>query len=396
MVLLQMLCDYKPSIAAEIEADGGIEMDQSTTTSVEVSWGPSLSRRFFHVPDLCSLLAKSSKDKLVLEVKRDNPENKLINFLERSHDLYAEVCHQRYLTDLGIAAVFSLTNKDRATWCTFILATIINSLMVAYYNAKDGTPNMPDHIVFLISILNYIQIFTASFTAILTVVVRSPVIAMKYAKRVEQGYMQPWQMYLYTALDPMTLYYWGYLVIAILGTVVADYYLCLQMLDIIVKDVTTADVLVAIIQPRVQLGYALLLGVFVCYIFSFYTFIYYAEQVDSGDEVPFCQTLYGCVKFCISYGLQNGGGIADNMVHAKDNRLILDLMWFIVVLVIFINIIFGIIIDTFSSLRADKIARMKNTLETCFICSINRQQFDRASDAPNGFATHIAQDHNMW
>ena len=78
-----------------------------------------------------------------------------------------------------------------------------------------------------------------------------------------------------------------------------------------------------------------------------------------------------------------------------DQRLILDLMWFIVVLVVFINIIFGIVIDTFSSLRALKMARQENTLYTCFICSINRQTFDRADDEPDGFKRHITNDHNM-
>jgi uncharacterized protein with ATP-grasp and redox domains len=61
-----------------------------------------------------------------------------------------------------------------------------------------------------------------------------------------------------------------------------------------------------------------------------------------------------------------------------------------------LNIIFGIIIDTFSSLRADKLKRSTDTLEVCFICSIDKQVFDRASDEPDGFQNHIKLDHNMW
>ena len=160
--------------------------------------------------------------------------------------------------------------------------------------------------------------------------------------------------------------------------------------------VKLADVLNAVVEPRKQLGYALLLGLFVSYIFSFYTFWYYSMDVDSGDLKPFCDTLYDCTKVCISYGLQNGGGIADNMYHGTDQRLILDLMWFIVVLVVFINIIFGIVIDTFSSLRALKMEKQENTVNTCFICSIGRQTFDRADDEPDGFKRHISNDHNMW
>ncbi|RYH15856.1 hypothetical protein EON65_31005 [archaeon] len=98
----------------------------------------------------------------------------------------------------------------------------------------------------------------------------------------------------------------------------------------------------------------------------------------------------------MSYGFQNGGGIADNFVHSTGVRLILDLSFFVVVLVILLNVFLGMIIDTFSSLRADKLERMRDTTEVCFICGIDKQVFDRASTEPNGFRTHINIDHNMW
>jgi hypothetical protein len=73
-----------------------------------------------------------------------------------------------------------------------------------------------------------------------------------------------------------------------------------------------------------------------------------------------------------------------------------DITYFLIVIVMLLNIVFGIIIDTFSSLRAEKLAKLENTLEVCFICSIDKQTFDRASDEPDGFLTHVKLDHNMW
>jgi hypothetical protein len=102
------------------------------------------------------------------------------------------------------------------------------------------------------------------------------------------------------------------------------------------------------------------------------------------------------MKMTLSYGLQNGGGIADSFSHTTGPRLILDLTFFCVVLVVLLNVFLGMIIDTFSSLRADKIERMRDTMEVCFICGIEKQIFDRASDEPDGFKTHIKIDHNMW
>jgi hypothetical protein len=56
----------------------------------------------------------------------------------------------------------------------------------------------------------------------------------------------------------------------------------------------------------------------------------------------------------------------------------------------------GMIIDTFGSLRAQKMVRMKDTLEVCFICNIDKQVFDRAADESEGFKTHVKVDHNIW
>jgi hypothetical protein len=103
-----------------------------------------------------------------------------------------------------------------------------------------------------------------------------------------------------------------------------------------------------------------------------------------------------CFKFTLSFGLQNGGGVGDSFIHSTGQRLILDISFYCIVLVILLNVIFGIIIDTFSSLRVEKLERNKDTLETCFICGINKQVFDRSSDEPEGFKTHIKVDHNMW
>lgn len=77
-------------------------------------------------------------------------------------------------------------------------------------------------------------------------------------------------------------------------------------------------------------------------------------------------------------------------------RWLMDETYFLLVIIMLLNIIFGIIIDTFSSLRAAKEARELDTEEVCFICGIDKQIFDRASDEPDGFQTHVKLDHNMW
>ena len=109
-----------------------------------------------------------------------------------------------------------------------------------------------------------------------------------------------------------------------------------------------------------------------------------------------CETLYKCLLVTMSYGVRMPGGIGDQMRHTLGTRYIIDLLFFLIVLIVLLNVIFGIIIDTFGDLRAQKLERQHNTTETCFICGIDKQVFDRASSQPNGFKAHINVDHNMW
>ncbi len=56
------------------------------------------------------------------------------------------------------------------------------------------------------------------------------------------------------------------------------------------------------------------------------------------------------------------------------------------------SVVFGIIIDTFSDLRDQEKDKRAEMLSVCFICNLQREQFDREG---NGFENHIKHDHNV-
>lgn len=128
----------------------------------------------------------------------------------------------------------------------------------------------------------------------------------------------------------------------------------------------------------------------------------FADRLGSGYgpgvevEQADCSTLWGCYKFVLCYGLRQGGGIGEVMFISIDWLWLTHITYFLIVILMLLSIIFGIIIDTFSSLRAEKNRRMIDTTEVCFICGIDKQVFDRASDEPDGFRNHVQLDHNMW
>jgi hypothetical protein len=83
---------------------------------------------------------------------------------------------------------------------------------------------------------------------------------------------------------------------------------------------------------------------------------------DSVFKLDYCKTAVSCFLYIISWGLRMGGGIGDIMVsldlYGENSQIsnwvgkwIIEISFFMLINVISLNIIFGIIIDTFADLR---------------------------------------------
>ena len=75
-------------------------------------------------------------------------------------------------------------------------------------------------------------------------------------------------------------------------------------------------------------------------------------------------------------------------------RMAYTFLFFVMVVAVALEIVFGVIVDSFKSLREEREETLKDIRYKCFICGINRNQFDSA--APGGFEYHIKNEHNMW
>lgn len=67
-----------------------------------------------------------------------------------------------------------------------------------------------------------------------------------------------------------------------------------------------------------------------------------------------------------------GGHLADGAASPQEPlfaaRVIYDLLFFFMVIIIVLNLIFGVIIDTFADLRSEKQKKEEILKTTCFIC----------------------------
>ena len=67
--------------------------------------------------------------------------------------------------------------------------------------------------------------------------------------------------------------------------------------------------------------------------------------------------------------------------------------FFFIINIIILNLIFGVIIDTFADLRSEKQQKEEILKNTCFICGLQRSAFDNRSVS---FEEHIKHEHNLW
>ena len=106
----------------------------------------------------------------------------------------------------------------------------------------------------------------------------------------------------------------------------------------------------------------------------------------------------------IDKGTRFGGGVGDitlpthylNDVEKYGFKLFKDATFQIVINIICLNIIFGIIVNSFASLRDERSTNEEDMLNVCYICDLDRLTLDSKTSAQHGFQGHIKKDHYLW
>jgi hypothetical protein len=156
------------------------------------------------------------------------------------------------------------------------------------------------------------------------------------------------------------------------GIIFDPFFYTLQLLMIVFISKTTNYVLMAITIHFKQLSLTMFLAVLIMYSYSVLTAGHYWKYLEGnqpGQTGPIvCEQLWECLLFIVNQGLRNGGGISDSSMSLDPyeseakyvGKFFYDLIFFILVNVISMNIIFGIIIDTFAAMREENDERGKN------------------------------------
>jgi inositol 1,4,5-triphosphate receptor type 3 len=85
-----------------------------------------------------------------------------------------------------------------------------------------------------------------------------------------------------------------------------------------------------------------------------------------------------------------GGDVKQDTYRYWVFRLIFDLGFFLMLNIVLLNLVFGIIIDTFAERRFARQEKNVNKNQFCFICDVSRRKFDQLGI---GFKHHTNREH---
>jgi hypothetical protein len=218
---------------------------------------------------------------------------------------------------------------------------------------------------------------------------------------------------IYLFYDLKLLFFCAEFIAAVLGFVVSRYFYSVLLLDIVMRDQDLQNVFRAVTEHGRSLLITGFFGLIMMYYFSIIalitlqptdnqgerSFLFYDNDPIGSDPMgDTCVNLVGCFVTIVSEGLRQSDIGAVMNPRAQNSpyfawQTFFTLAFFIIITIILLNVIFGIIIDTFSELREQTLAVKQDMENKCFISRLDRFTLDTKGD---GFEKHIKENQNMW
>uniref|UniRef100_A0A669Q8F5 Inositol 1,4,5-trisphosphate receptor n=1 Tax=Phasianus colchicus TaxID=9054 RepID=A0A669Q8F5_PHACC len=411
----------------------------------------------FPVPNICEFLTRESKSRVFNTTERDEQGSKVNDFFQQTEDLYNEMKWQKKIRNnpllfwfsrhislwgsisfnlavfinLAVALFYPFGDDgDEGTlsplisvllWiavalCTamlffiskpvgirpFLVSVILRSIYTIGLGPTLillGAANLCNKIVFLVSFVGNRGTFTRGYRAVV--------------------------------MDMAFLYHVAYVLVCMLGLCVHEFFYSFLLFDLVYREETLLNVIKSVTRNGRSIILTAVLALILVYLFSIIGFLFlkddfimevdrlkirtpvagiaflikicfqstpFCEEEEDGIERT-CDTLLMCIVTVLNQGLRNGGGVGDVLRKpSKDEplfaaRVVYDLLFYFIVIIIVLNLIFGVIIDTFADLRSEKQKKEEILKTTCFICGLERDKFDNKTVS---FEEHIKSEHNMW
>lgn len=193
------------------------------------------------------------------------------------------------------------------------------------------------------------------------------------------------------------LIYFAICVLSVFNPIIA----ALQLLDITLNSDTVSRITIVIWHNAQQFMWTITMLLITIYIYTMVAFFYLKDRFVSDKYGNFCDDTYECFISILNVGLRAGGGIAEEIepvIYDPNDRVkyliysLFDLSFYVIIILMLLNFIFGMIIDAFVELRNRKNRVDEDKKNVCFICGIQRSEYERYAN----FDRHIEEEHNHW
>ncbi|KAI6214303.1 Inositol 1,4,5-trisphosphate receptor [Aphelenchoides besseyi] len=417
-ILAHQLARHNEELAALLNPDNikessdtktALEFYRTHTAQIEIVRSDrKMERVVFPIHDICSYLTPATKNHIFINTERDAQGSKVTDFFDRWKSLYEEMKWQRKLQDRPIlsACTRRLRFWGRMSFFNAILINIILALCYPFNSAATvQSINLSNPFV-------YASLFAAF-------------------------------AHLYVSWEDR--YHIGYLMFCFGGLFVHPFFYSILLFDIVASEETLRNVIRSVTRNWQSIILTGILALILVYHFSIVGYIFFQKDFrlevekladetgflvsrydgsdwhqcaendqtcqqsneendedkppDDEDKVATCNTLRMCILTTLNWGLRNGGGIGDVLRNVDPQepyflwRIMYDLSFYIVLIVIVLNLIFGVIIDTFGDLRTEKNEKEDILKNTCFVCGLERGRFDNKAIT---FEEHNENEHNLW
>uniref|UniRef100_A0A8B9K9B0 Inositol 1,4,5-trisphosphate receptor n=1 Tax=Astyanax mexicanus TaxID=7994 RepID=A0A8B9K9B0_ASTMX len=435
--------------------DQAVECYTKHTAQIEiVRQDRTMEQIVFPVPHICSFLTSESKLRVYYSTERDEQGSKINDFFLRADDLYNEM---RWQKKLRAQPVLYWCSRNMSFWSnvSFNLAVLINVLVAFFYpldSVRDSTLEPSLSLLLWVCVLGSLGfvVLLPSPNAVRILVISS-VLRLGFSLGLQH------MLSLLGAFNVCNKIVFLLSFVGNRGTFTRGYRAMVMDREFLLlvlfykssifqiksrlrfSEETLLNVIKSVTRNGRSIVLTAVLGLILVYLFSIVGYIFFKDDfilevnripnstleegvnlansflsegtcsVENGtcvsvgeeeDDVErACDSLWMCMITVLSHGLRSGGGVGDVLRKPSKEeplfaaRVIYDLLFFFLVIIIVLNLIFGVIIDTFADLRSEKQRKEEVLKTTCFICGLERDKFDNKTVT---FEEHIKEEHNLW
>ena len=402
------------------------------TPNIEIIHNDQIIRYYIKLSPICKCLTKEMKDMFHSDVDRSSAKLKL-EFLFNSVDYYHY--QLKFSKDrLDVFRKFPLLDLFFNRYEFFrdlflILGSLLNLLLFAsLYRTNDDTDLVKEYsedfnydygflykhnnirvtrlIFFCVTIIET----AVSFLIVLNYMIIYVPNLLYY--KVEQkvgiepkkpNLLQRALRFIYNFFNnKQLLYHIVLFAVCLISSILQNYkIISILLFDVIERSPTLMNIVKSFWIPKKQILVTLLLFYLIAYYFIIFIYLYIPYQLPTKD----CFIFADCFFTLSDQTIKNSNGIINYLEESyliiynslwQNPRFWIDNWFAIIDILLVLQMICGIIIDTFSSQREKHDSVEEDKKNICFICGLNKTELNKYYCSESGFEEHIKLDHNLW